>query len=356
MDTNLADLSDDNRRLGVLRFIASRGGSISPHWAPDRRLGYYYFATSSTALDDMLEKDLLYLQQGDYVEKIFHDRLTRCPSCSSQQVNVREVCPSCGSSHLVSQPLLHHFRCGFVGPIEQFEKNNRNNWICPKCNGTMSNLGTDYESPGDHFSCRNCFASFQDASVEGFCLACSVKTPAARLVNDDVFIYRLSRLGHAALRSGRLFAQENELLVEGTLPLYRNAVVMALLTDEWRKVRRYKINCSIIVVRARYAGTEDVRAAAEERLLKYLDDMIRDVDMMGRLTDDSYVISLPATPVDGAKVLLRRVHEGMRIEGVRMAAHLVDLQQVEDLPDTLRTVDAALAKGQLAQVPGGVAP
>ncbi|MGB0669911.1 MAG: hypothetical protein ACPGNT_00305 [Rhodospirillales bacterium] len=342
-------LTDDERRIAVLRQIASHGGTLRPDWRPNDTRGYVYVKAdeeTSRVVDD----DLVFLAKTDYLIRDFHERLSRCPNCSSSSVNVREICPSCGSPHLVSQPLLHHFRCGYVAPIDEYDSDERGRRTCPKCSQKLNSLGTDYESPGDHFSCRNCFASFQDAKVQGLCLACGQRTAAEQFVSEDIFAYRISPLGLAALRSGRLFENEHERLMEQDLPLYRRTIFKSLLKDDILRAKRYKIPLSLIFIHVAYNAKGRERFRAEELFVKATHNLLRNVDFIGRHTRESYIVTLPSTPMKGAEIVLSRLYEKGRASNIEIRAGMIDGSLVNDLELDAKYAIAALQQGPTDKV------
>ncbi len=313
----LRNLPDDERRFGMLKRIAGDGGKLTPKWAPADHIGYVYWPGLDRATRELFDSDLSYLADRDYLRREHHDRITRCPACRSHNLNIREVCVSCGSTNLASQPMLHHYRCGYVGAVGTFgtEGDAR---VCPKCDGILRHIGTDHEVVGEQFGCRRCFASFEDPNVEGHCMSCGERTLAEKLVFDDVFEFEMTNLGHAAVRSGRLFDREDEQMTEPDLPLYRRQVAMSLLREEVRRQARYKIPFSALVIRTRAAGGS---AEGERAVVKRIRDKLRDVDHLGRYNDDVVLVMLPATPEAGARVVLDRMlgrvseESGARVSG-----------------------------------------
>jgi len=246
----LRNLPDDERRLGLLKRIAADGGRLEPGWAPAEPQGFAYWPGLERDLRLLCEADLAYLADRDYLQRRHFDRLTRCPACRSASLNIREVCVSCGSTDLFSQPLLHHYRCGYVGAVGTFAGAGEAR-VCPKCDGTLRHLGTDHEVVGEQFGCRQCFASFEEPRVEAVCMSCGQRSAADQLAQDDVFAYALTNLGHAAVRAGRLFDREEEQMTEPGLPVYRRQVALSLLRDEVRRQTRYRIPFSALLIRRR---------------------------------------------------------------------------------------------------------
>lgn len=338
----LAELADDERRLLVLKQIARDGGTVAPQWLAGDKRGYAYYRCGDASFDRRLDDDIKLLSRGDYITENFYERVTRCPSCSSHAVNVREVCPSCGSANLSAQPMLHHFRCGFVGPIELYGQDGSNQWQCPKCNRSLKNLGTDYEHAGDHYSCRNCFASFQEANAEGFCVNCQTKSDGASLDSEDVFSYRLSPLGAAAIRTGRLFSRDDEQMTEGSLPIYRRRVMISLMSDELRRKQRYKMDVTFLLVDVNYDCDPSEKGRREELFLKKLTDFLRDVDTAGRYDESSYTVNLPSTGLKGGQIAVKRMLEHFGPQASNINIELIDTDAIEDVPSALEVAHRKL--------------
>lgn len=295
---------DQKRYIDVLRRSQSSGGEMRPIWNPRADRGYVYDSALEHQEHEMLWRDLKNLADLDYLEQDFFNRLTRCPSCGSHHLSVREVCVSCHGPNLHSVPLLHHFRCGYVGPIHAYGKDDHGHRICPKCHGTLEHLGTDHDHPGENWSCRSCESSFQVPDVEALCLSCGTTHAGANLVHEDVFSFRLSSLGAAALRHGRLFDSDQEQLVEEGTPIYRRSIFLSLIEDERRRRRRYAIPFGLVIVRpdAEDADDEDVFAMARRLAPK-----LRDSDKIGRLDRAHLLLLFPSTDAAGIEIALSRL-------------------------------------------------
>lgn len=196
----------DARLLRSLRVVSAAGPMIEPAWDPAARDGVVYRGTGSPLDDLTLPADFEELARAGYLERVFLDRLSLCPNCESHALNVREVCLTCGSTNLKAVKTLLHFRCGYVGPVTAFAQEAQGR-RCPKCRKLLQDLGTDHDSPGDYFHCQACNAEFQVPDVGARCLSCGSRfagTDMQRVLQRDVFAYRLTALGSAALRDGRL--------------------------------------------------------------------------------------------------------------------------------------------------------
>lgn len=323
-----SDLPIDERRLGVLRQIAQGGGTLEPRWAPLLPSGYSYLDVAEPGAVAALFDDLAYMADRDYLRRDHFDRLVQCGRCGSHHINVREVCGVCRSSNIEGSALLHHFRCGYVGPVERFEMASGGR-LCPKCDGRLQFLGTDHEVVGETFQCRTCGASFDEPEVEGVCLSCGHKAPGDSLSFAPVHSYAITSLGRSALRSGRLFDLENEQLTEGALPLYRRSVMLGLARDELRKQQRYGIAFSLLALRLSPSGPDN--AVREERqYVALVRDTLRLVDQLGRYDERTILVSLPATDAAGAQIVLDRLlalhppGSGLSLDGTIVAAPAPD--------------------------------
>lgn len=322
----LAGRSPRERRIALLALLVHRGGSLSPQWSVESTAGYQYWPSLPFDLHALLSADLEYLAVNDYLERVHFDRVHRCGECGSHLLNIREICVECGSSNLENLPVLHHFRCGYVAPIGEFESRGRGR-DCPKCGHAMRNLGTDHEIVGEQVRCRSCGVTFDEPLVEAVCFRCGAKTPGENLASSDVWGYRLTPLGQSAARAGRLYVEEDERLVEPETQIYRRGVFLKLLQDDIRIKARYRIPCSLIVVRLRYPDPSQT-ATAERAVLAVIDDMLRNVDHVGRFDETGLMIKLPATDADGAEIVRARlVDRTAAVEGVRVAAVLVPLRE-----------------------------
>jgi len=189
-----------------LNVVSAEGTLIEPKWDPAVREGVVYRGTGSPLDDYSLAADFEELARAGYLERVFVDRLSICPNCESHALNVREVCLTCSSSNLKAIKTLLHFRCGYVGPVSAFAQEAQGR-RCPKCRKLLQDLGTDHDSPGDYFQCQACNSEFQIPEVGARCLSCGSRyagTDMQRILQRDVFAYRLTALGNAAVADGRL--------------------------------------------------------------------------------------------------------------------------------------------------------
>lgn len=340
-DIDLADpgLSDEERQVEVLRYVARAGGTLTPRFSPEQPQGFVYLAEAAE-VEAAVGGDLDYLAQRDYLREDFHDRQLLCPICDSRHLNVREVCIGCGSANLGFEPLLHHYRCGYVGVIGNFDQDGEAR-VCPKCNGRLRHRGTDHEEAGQQFQCRRCYASFEEPNVQALCYSCTNETPADRLAARDIMSYQLTGLGHAAIRRGRLFEGRDEALTEPGLRVFRPTVYRSLLQEDLRRLRRYNMAFALAVVRLHLPHDPERRQTAQQDALRFVQNGVREVDQIGHWDDGCVVVSLPQTPTDAAELVRARLEAGAGLPAdVRLRVRILDPTALDDVE---QAIDGTLA-------------
>ncbi len=132
----------------------------------------------------------------------FVDRAYFCNSCKAGHLSFREVCPTCDSSNMKSQDLVHHFPCGYIGPISDFRNTIDTNMSCPKCSKNLRHIGVDYDKPSLINHCQNCDEVFQDYLVKAKCVHCKHDGDVQYLLSKNINSYKLTKKGRFAATSG----------------------------------------------------------------------------------------------------------------------------------------------------------
>jgi len=323
------------RLLRALQVVSDAGPALEPSWNPHTREGVVYRGTGSALTDASILSDLEELADEDYLERVFVDRLSLCPNCESHALNVREVCMTCTSANLVQIKTLLHFRCGFVGPISAFAEDARGR-RCPKCRKLLTDPGTDHDSPGDYFSCRACSAAFQVAEVGARCLSCGARFSGVemqRVTSRDIFAYRLTALGKAALSEGRLLEGPLEAIQDSSGVLYRRNVLIAHIEDERRRRLGTGTAFGLIVLGAGQNGT---RHPIGDDLALSVRNALSGLDKLGRLDDHHLVALLPGASKGQTRTTLKRVLRANRENGASpFRADVVELSDAADIADNL---------------------
>lgn len=115
-----------------------------------------------------------------------------CHKCEHGFLNYREICPKCQKHNLKGIPLIHHFRCAYVGAESDFRQ--ENGLVCPKCSSILYNIGVDYDKPGVIFNCKNkkCGHEFQNAPIRVGCVYCGTEQYPEELIVKKTYKYKLS--------------------------------------------------------------------------------------------------------------------------------------------------------------------
>lgn len=129
------------------------------------------------------------------LDRHYVDTKHLCHRCGGGFLNYREICPKCKSHNLQMAPLIHHFRCAYIGPKSDFLY--RDQLICPKCSSVLHNLGVDYDHPGFTFICKeeNCGNQFQHPPILVSCVECNTDQSPDQLVVRKVYKYSFTEKG-----------------------------------------------------------------------------------------------------------------------------------------------------------------
>lgn len=190
---------EDRRGLLALRLAYSRNCPIEACFAPGERtvIKYSLLHSQASARCD-LERlaDLSLLRRRHFL------RTHCCQDCGSMRLIAHEACPGCGSSDLVDEAIVHHYRCGCQQAESTFVSGA--SLICPKCRRELRHLGIDYGKPGTIVHCRGCGSASQEPDPVFVCTDCRAHTDGRQAVAMDWFHYDLTDLGIQALREGCL--------------------------------------------------------------------------------------------------------------------------------------------------------
>jgi hypothetical protein len=322
-------MAAEERRLNLLQQIAVAGGRIDPEANPNAERGYAY-----AKLSDDVDQDLANLARRDYLEGRFFDRVSLCPKCGSHHLNVREICPGCRRSHLSSEGLFHHFRCGYVGIPSEFLPTSDGSYLCPKCNCKMHHLGVEFDRLGKAFVCRRCGLISENPPVEALCFSCRTHAAADDLSSTIIFSYVLTSRGTAAVRRGCLFDEDEELVSNVDTPIYQRKVILEFLNHEIKRLQHFNTGFSVLLANCMADSESDGSTA---HWLTRLRHCLREVDLLGQLAGALYLVILPQTK--------KRVAEALR--------HRIQAELGPQSPITLSTMEVTEPR-HLAQFLGGL--
>ncbi len=133
---------------------------------------------------------LEFLVDKDILKKNFFDRLLRCPQCRSINLRPTTHCSKCGSGDIARGRVLEHFVCKYVGLEDEFIANGK--YICPRCKVELRTIGSDYQSLGLLYKCRDCDEIFHIPQVKWSCLKCSSLTAEDKVTEANIYSYNFN--------------------------------------------------------------------------------------------------------------------------------------------------------------------
>jgi hypothetical protein len=171
----------------------------------------YTYPILSVNFDSFEESKVLEVLEWAEKENLiwpdFQDRVYLCHNCKGGHLSFREICPNCDSANIKSEDLVHHFPCGYIGPMSDFKNKIDTVLNCPKCSKSLRHIGVDYDKPSVINNCQNCNDVFQDYLVKAKCMQCKVDADVQFLLSKNINTYKLTKKGRNAAVGG-IFAAD----------------------------------------------------------------------------------------------------------------------------------------------------
>ncbi|MBA3665954.1 MAG: hypothetical protein H0W61_17385 [Bacteroidetes bacterium] len=190
----------------VIDYLYTREArTLAPIPDPNSFIGFTYPVVSVNfePFEEFMVLDILdWALTQDYIWPDYFDRIYLCNQCKSAHVSMRETCPTCQSSQLKPEDLVHHFSCGYIGPISDFKNKIDGTLSCPKCSKNLRHIGVDYDKPSLINQCLDCNEVFQDYKVKARCLHCKNDVEVQYLLAKDINVYKLTKKGRNAAIAG----------------------------------------------------------------------------------------------------------------------------------------------------------
>ena len=183
-------------------YLFSRGGQAATYASRKSHLGLAVpYATMSAGFEQThWVETCTALASNGYADVPGKKGAHGCNSCSSTYLNFKETCPSCGSTDLEEEPVVHHFPCAHVGPMSQFVQGD--DLVCPKCTKTLRHIGIDYDKPSAQLTCHSCNHSGQQTGMQAECIDCGTSNKLNELKQFEVPELRLNQQGIAWVENG----------------------------------------------------------------------------------------------------------------------------------------------------------
>lgn len=133
---------------------------------------------------------LEFMANEDILERNLYENIRFCPKCQSPNLKPGLGCPECGSGNIAKGRILEHLSCRNNSLEEDYANNGK--YVCPKCRQELRFLGTDYQSLGINYKCRECGAISKEAAFSMQCIQCSHLFPESDAKELVLYSYRLN--------------------------------------------------------------------------------------------------------------------------------------------------------------------
>lgn len=207
----------------------------------------------------------------------FYDRIYLCNSCGSGHLSYREICPSCDSANMKSEDLIHHFPCGFIGPISDFKNSIDSVLNCPKCSKALRHIGVDYDKPSIINHCQNCNEVFQDYLVKARCFKCGSDSDVQYLMSRNINVFKLTKKGRSAAASGIItseYTAEEEIF--GAVNNKTFNVMMHYEQERLKHTKGISTNIAVLYVENIYDLLRKIGKSKEKAFIIELVQLIRE--------------------------------------------------------------------------------
>lgn len=300
--------NDDRLGLTVLALAITRQRDLEPTLDPRQVSMFDYpLLAGIPAQRHLLEK----LAAARLLKATFRERAYLCGTCDGSRLLARDVCVSCGSSHLTQQTLVHHYRCGEHAPKPRFMRGDE--MVCPKCDRALRHFGVDYDTPGPVYVCQSCHKTLPEPEARFLCGDCGSATRGIDAQTMDWYGYSPTEIAHTAVREGRLPGIGLDSLLD-RLPGWRTPRDFALMLDlNHRLAARYSRPYAVLQVDA--AATPEAlaqfgksgAAQMQSLLVDLVRQSMRETDCFAAV-DNRILLLLPETPPDKCDALVERLH------------------------------------------------
>lgn len=306
---------DTGLPLRLLRFMACRGGPLSPLPTARHRQGHVYPSLEplASAEPGAVLNSLEVLEEQRVIQGELHTTAYECAHCGCAFLNFTENCPQCAAVDLSHDDLVHHFRCGYTAELGAFRRGEQ--LVCPKCDRALHHIGVDYDKPSSMFHCRSCTHDFQEPTIRTTCYDCGHNSAPENLPQRSVKRFMVTALGQnaAALGLESLFMS----VMERRLNLCPWDAFQMFLKVEAARIARYRRSRSSLLL-LQLCGVDELyvrlgRRADDvfEELAEAMTQILRRSDLITARHDALFVALLTETDEAQAARAAARLDEGV---------------------------------------------
>lgn len=299
-------------RIDLLKELAIENQWVSPSISKASKFGYsYQLAKTIFQCADGEELEALeFLARNQYLDRQFFDKVHVCPHCSHYQLNFREICPSCNSSHIQLTKQLHHYACGYVAPEHEFRAGL--DYSCPKCHTILRHIGVDYGEPSEAFLCNQCNSIFADAEISCHCLNCSNLFDVNAAIKQTLYSYKLNAKGIIAIEQEEI-KELSQNFIEEDFPVYNKILFKEFLNHHFNDSRRY--GQPLVLLRIQIENLDnfmETKGAKDghnflRNLILLFRQSLRDTDILGLLDNKDLGVLMPDTPATTIDIILDKL-------------------------------------------------
>ena len=302
--------------LKILQILWTRQTGIAPVRDSTHDGGFIYpllaplFRDATYTLLGILE----FLSAQNLLFATYFDTAFFCSRCNSSILNFREACPDCGSTDIDIDELVHHFRCGYVAPLQEFQKKNSNGLYCPKCDHSLRQLGADYDKPSVVYKCNTCGLASQDPTTSVTCYHCGYTASPEGMLRKKIMSYTLTGLGNHSALNGIDALFKN--ILGSQVNSFSIDIFKQIVNIEIRRIERYKKTSSAIAgysiqnFENLYAGLGDDSVAFPHELAALIKNILRSSDITTAVSESCYLFMLPDTTDEQAARAMERLWQG----------------------------------------------
>ncbi len=311
--TGQPNQNDTNIAFKILRFIASRNLTAEPIPSVQALSGYIFPALQPLfpKPDNGIFETLEYLETQRLLSGTFTGSAYSCTHCGCAFLNFFETCPDCGSSDLVTDELIHHFKCAYVGELSEYRQGNE--LICPKCDKTLNHIGVDYDKTSIVYHCNQCGNVFQEAGVMTSCYNCHRETEPENQVQRSIKSYTITAIGENAASYGMDSLFQN--ILESKVHALAFSAFKEFFRIEQARIQRYGVTVSSLAA-LRLGGIEELYTKLGKRTREIFDEIseafkanLRSSDLFTMRNETLFLIILTETSPENGERALKRIKE-----------------------------------------------
>ena len=282
-----------------------------PYVYSDINFAYPILSVNFRQNDEHTVLDILDIAETEGIfESEYVDRVYLCSQCSSGHLSYREVCPKCGSSNLATEDIIHHFPCGYVGPIRDFRNEIDDQLDCPKCNKRLRHIGVDYDKPSVLHECKNCSHKFQDYNVKAKCLSCQTDNSVEQLNGREIRKYQLTKKGELAAINGFVASSKDIDEIIGTVKFETFKTMLKYEIERLRQTEGSSNICAINIINPSQVYSKigsEVQKGLLKDIVKVIRSNIRSSDIISFQSSSTIVLSMNEIPYKIAIRILKEI-------------------------------------------------